>query len=65
MRGWRLRLHTALARASAALAARGQSLEALLGLALVTLGVGLWSVPAACIVSGSVIFAFAVLRRGG
>jgi hypothetical protein len=49
-------------------AARGDALEALIGLALITAGVAMLSVPAALIVCGAVIFLSALLlpvrRRG-
>jgi len=46
------------------LAARSDTLEAMVGLGLVTVGVAkVWSVGAACIVAGTVIFLYALLGR--
>jgi hypothetical protein len=45
-------------------AARGDALEALIGLALVTAGVAMLSVPAALIVCGAVIFLLALRPLG-
>ncbi len=39
---------------------RINALEALVGLTLITTGVAMWSVPAAFIVAGMVVFGFAV-----
>ena len=39
------------------------AVETLAGLALITVGVAWWSLPAACVVDGIVLFAFGVWGR--